>query len=133
MYMAEKPTQDEMASIEEIVGYKPETYLSDEEIEIIRTVFAGRQGAILMHILRKVLMPTVLDPDLPIEEMGKDMWLNQIDFKTLSADEAKAISMGLQMTTKAIFGSLIQLKQLALVKEESPEDRAARRRKNSAR
>lgn len=130
--MEQRPDDGKKASIEDIVGYKAETYLTEKEIKIIQSVFNGTQGKDILKIIRKIMMPSSLDPELPIEEMGKDMFMSKVDFVQLSVEESKAISMGLQLTTKIVFGGLIQLKQLAQIQEETPADKAARLARNSS-
>ena len=120
------------ASLEDVISYTPETYFSEDEITLIRNAFNGAQGARLLKVIRKALLPTVYDPDLPIEEFGKDAFMSLIDFKSLEVAEVKPIAMGLQYMTKAIIGSLINLKDIANVKEPTKEEIADRRRKDLA-
>ncbi len=126
-----RPDEGKKVTIDEIVGYKADTYISEKEIKTIQSVFGGPQGKEILAILRKIMLPTVLDPNLPIEEMGKDMFMQRVDFTTLSVEESKAISMGLQLTIKTVLGGLIQLKQLAMIQEETAADKAERIARNS--
>lgn len=121
------------ASIEDIISYTPETYFSEDELTLLRAHFNGPEGAKLLRIIRKVMLPTVSDPALPIEELGKDIFLGGIDIKQLPEGEVKPTLLGLQYMVKAVMGGLIQLRNMANVKEESPENRAQRREKNSSR
>lgn len=130
--MAEIPGADKKVALEDILGYKAETYLTEEETKLIKSAFGGRNGSKLLHVIRKIMTPTVLDLELPIEEMGKDMFLQRIDFVNLNAEETKAIVMGLQLSTKVLLGGLVQLKQMANISEESAADRASRMQKDSA-
>jgi hypothetical protein len=129
--MAEKPQQP--ISIKDIISYTPEEYFSDEERKLLRSTFGGAQGQRLLKIVRKTLLPTVSDPDLPIEQLAKDLFMSAVDFRPMPAEEVKSVAMGLQLAVKVISGSLMQLRDLANVKEETVQEIAARRAKNSAR
>lgn len=122
----------EPAKLEDIISYTPETYFSEEELELIRGVFNGPSGARLLKVIRKALLPTISDPDLPVEEMAKDIFMSAVDFRQMQVDEVKATAMGLQLTVKLIAGALMQLKNIANIQEESPQNREQRRRKDSA-
>ncbi len=124
--------QDKKATIKDLVGYTPETYLSDDEIAIIQAVFNGPNGNKILKIIRKVMIPSISDPELPIEEMGKDIFMGTIDFKQIPDSEVKQTVLGLQMAAKAVMGAIIQLKQIANVKEENPTELALRQSKGSA-
>jgi len=123
--------QDKKASIKDLVGYTPETYLSDDEIGIIQAVFNGPNGNKVLKIIRKVMIPSISDPELPVEEMGKDVFMGSVDFKQVPESEVKPTVLGLQFAAKAVMGGIIQLKQIANVKEENPTESALRAMKNS--
>lgn len=127
------PPDAKKASLSDVINYTPESYFSDDEIALIRTSFNGPQGMRLLKVVRKVLVPSISDPDLPIEELGKDFFMGVIDFKTLLADEVKPAVMGVQLAMKAIMGGLIQLKQIANIKEETEAEKKNRMEKNSTR
>ena len=123
-----KPTA---ANLEDIISYTPETYFSDVEVTLIRSSFGGSQGAKLLKVIRKALLPTISDPDLPVEELAKDMFMSAVDFRNMPEAEVKATAMGLQMTVKLIAGAVMQLKHIANVKIETEEQAAQRRAKDS--
>lgn len=124
-------TDGKPARLEDMLSYKPESYLSDDELSLIQSTFSGTNGAKLIKILRKILMPTISDPSLPIEEFGKDMFMGQFDFKQTATEEVKPIVLGIQLATKAIMGGLIMLKSMGNVKEESDQEKKARLAKDS--
>lgn len=121
------------AELQDIITYTPETYFSDEEVALIRQSFNGPTGSKLLKVIRKALLPTISDPDLPVEELGKDMFMALVDFTKLQDGEVKPVAMGLQLTAKIIVGSLIHLKTLANVQEETKEEAARRNSKNATR
>lgn len=121
----------EKAQLDEVISYTPETYFKEDEIELIRAHFNGPSGAKLLKVVRKAMLPTISDPDLPVEEMGKDMFMSAVDFRQMQVEEAKAVAMGLQLSAKIIAGALIQLKSLANIKPEDDKSLEARREKDS--
>lgn len=125
--------EGQRARVEDLISYTPDSYFSDDELTLIRNTFNGPQGARLVKILRKVMLPTITDPELPIEEIGRDVFMAKVDFLSMTKEEAKEIATALQMTAKGILGGLVQLRQLATIKEESPQSRTARREKDSSR
>lgn len=123
--------QPQKASLGDIISYTPETYFSDEEIALIRSTFNGSRGQALLKVVRKALIPSVSDPDLPVEEFGKDMFMSAVDFRQMATEEVKPTILGLQLAGKVIFGALMQLRSIANIKEETAAELAARRGKNS--
>jgi len=124
--------ENQRASLADVISYTPETYFSDDELQTIRNAFNGPAGLQLAKVVRKVMLPSISDPELPIEELSKDMFMSQVDFRSLMADEAKPVAMGLQLAAKAIIGGLVQLRTIANVKDENPVNREQRRGKDSA-
>ena len=122
----------EKAELKDIINYTPETYFSEEELELIRSHFNGPSGAKLLKVVRKALLPTISDPDLPVEELAKDMFMSAVDFRIMQDNEVKPTVMGLQLTVKLIAGALMQLKNLANIAPEDEKTAAARREKDSA-
>ena len=125
--------EQQQVKLEDILAYTPDTYFSDDDLTFLRGRFNGPEGSRLLRLIRKIMLPTVSDPELPIEEIGKDIFMSAIDFKSMPEDQVKPVVMGLQLTVKAVMGGLIQLRNLANVKEETAESRAQRRARNSAR
>ena len=124
--------QPKPAQLEDILSYAPPTLFTDDELAILRSHFNGPVGAKLLRIIWKALVPSVHNPDLPMELIGQDLYLGLIDFKSVPQDEAKALAMGLQYTVKGIMGGLTNLKNLANIKDESDAERIARVQKNSS-
>lgn len=125
------PPKDKQMRLEDVLTYTPETYFSESEISIIRGSFSGTEGQRLLKVIRKALIPTISDPDLPAEEFGKDLFMSLVDFKSVPAEEAKPLAMGIQVAMKLILGAIIHLKNIANYNEESDSNRVQRRAKDS--
>lgn len=119
------------AELEDIISYTPETYFSEQELELIRSAFNGPNGRRLLKVIRKALLPTISDPELPVEEMAKDMFMAGVDFRQMQNDEAKSVAMGLQLSVKLIAGALMQLSNIANIAPEDEKKRMAREAKDS--
>lgn len=119
----------EKAQLKDIINYKPDEYLTVEEIAIIRSTFKDNHA--LLKVLRKVFMPTITDGSLPLEEMGKDLWFVGTDFSLLSKEEIQARVIARQEAIKFIAGGFISLKQIANMREENEMEKALRRSKDS--
>lgn len=124
------PNDKQRASLRDVINYEPEKYLSDDEIALIRNTF--KSSPRLFHVLRKVFLPTISDPELPIEQMGDDVYLKNIDWMSMPAEHVKAVMQGRMEAVKFILGGFIQLKMLANDKVESPLQAEARRSKDSS-
>lgn len=118
------------ASLQDLLNYQPETYLSADEISLIQNTFRGNTA--LLKALRKVLLPSVGDPELPPEEIEKDVWLVGRDYAAIPDGEVKSIVLARQDAIKFVMGALIQLKILANSTSEDEVSRAFRRAKDSA-
>lgn len=118
------------ADLKDLLNYDIETYINENEIELLRNTF-GREP-LLAKIIRKIMLPAIGDNELSPEEMGKDIWLQGIDWAQVSADEAKALILGRQLAIKFIMGGLIQLKVMSKVEEkENSVTKALREKQNS--
>jgi len=120
--------QQQKASLRDVLNYEPEKYISDEEMALVRSLTPQH-----LAVIRKMMLPTVADPNLPIEEMGQDAYLTGIDWLTMPAEHAKAVMQGRQEAIKFILGGLIKIKVLAAAKNENPIAAELRRRKDSTR
>jgi hypothetical protein len=120
--------QGQRATLKDIIPYQAQTHLTNNEIELIKATFRGNDE--LLTVLRKLFLPSVGDSSLPLEEIGKDAWLN-IDFSMLQDSEIKPVVLARQDAIKFIGGGLLQLKIIANQKEESEQEAAARRAKDS--
>lgn len=125
--MAEQP-QPKRATLADVINYEPERYITDADLAVIKTLTPEH-----LAIIRKVLLPTISDPNLPIEEMGQDAYLMGIDWLTMSADHAKAIIQGRQEAIKFVLGGLVKLRIMANGSVESPLQKEIRQKKDSAR
>lgn len=123
--------EEKRATLQDMISYMPDSYLSDDELALIRSTFHGERGSDLLKVVRKIFIPSVHDPELPIEELGKDVWMSQVDFRSMAVEEIKAIVQGRQEAIKFIIGGLIQLKNIANIKAENEADRSSRLKKDS--
>jgi hypothetical protein len=122
-------SEQKPATLSDIINYEPDTYLTVEDLDIIRSTFKGNKR--LMRVLRKIMVPSVGDPELPVEEMGNDAWLAMRDWAQVPADEAKILMVARQEALKFIFGGFIKLKMIANSTEESPMSKDVRRKMDS--
>lgn len=118
------------ARLEDILNYDVETYLRPEEMTLIKNTF--RDNPLLLRVLRKVLLPSIGDLDLPPEEIGKDLWLTGVNWEQVTEQEAKPIALGKQLAIKYVMGALINLKMIANDKTETPQQKAMRETKDSS-
>lgn len=128
------PEKKEAATLADIVKgtYVPEQYITSDDIEMVRMHFQGPQGDKLIKVIRKVLMPTAMDPELPIEQLSQDAWFASTDFSQISVNEALPRIIARQDTIKFILGGLVKIKIMANQKVETAEERAARVKKDSS-
>lgn len=123
------PNNKDRATLRDVINYTPEQYFSDSEVVLIRNTF--KDNPVLMGVLRKIFLPTVSDPSLPIEEFSKDALLIGVDWMSMPAEHVKAIIQGRMEAIKFIMGGLIQLRMLAHGSVESPLTAETRRAKDS--
>lgn len=116
-------------SIDEVLGETFETYLTVEDAEIIRNAF--RNNKKLLKAIQKIFLPTIQDPEMPPEAIAEDAWLGGKQWDNIPVDEAKALIVARQDTIKAIAGGLIRIKAISNVKEDSLQEIANRRKKDS--
>jgi hypothetical protein len=119
----------ERATLRDVINYEPDTYLTQDDIKLIQATFRGNNE--LVAVLRKVLLPSVGDPNLPIEELNKDMWLVGRDYAQIPDDAIKSIVLARQDAIQFVLGGLIQLKVIANSKTEDPMETAFKRAKDS--
>lgn len=111
--------------------YQPPLLFSDEEMKLMRTTFGGQNNE-LMKLLRRIFLPTLLDPDVPEEFGSNDMWMDR-DWSIIPVEEVKPIVLARQETIKWVLGSLIRLRTMS----NSPEgitlaELAEKQRKDSS-
>lgn len=121
--------KSKQANLADILNYEADTYLKAEEIALIQSTF---KDARMMRLLRKVMLPTVGDPDMPIEEVGSDMWLVGRDYAAMPNEEIKSVVLARQEAIKFVVGGLIKLKMIANQKVENSVERALREKQNSS-
>lgn len=120
--MADKPT------LKEVLGYTiPEYYTADEK-QFIKNTFAKPEA---LKLLRKMFIPIFADPELPIEQMGKDFFLAGREWANIPADEAKILMVARQEVAKFNLGTLLEIKQIALQPDETEQEKKARLEKDS--
>ena len=121
--------ENKPARLEDVLPYSPESYLSPDEITLIRNTFRGNEK--LIKVLRKLFLPSAFDPELPIEEIGGDVWMANFDFTQMPSTEVKPLVLGRQDAIKFVLGGLIKLKVIANQEEETEIEKAYRRSKDS--
>jgi hypothetical protein len=121
--------KEQPSRLQDIINYEPETYLSEDEVALLRSTF--KDNPRLIKLLRKLMVPSVGDPELPVEEMGNDTWLAMRDWAQVPAEEAKILMVARQEAIKFIFGGIIKIKMLANSAEESPFSKELRRKQDS--
>lgn len=119
----------EQAKLKDVLEYTPESYYTTGELELIKRTFKGNSE--LFRILRKTLLPSVADPNLPMEEFAKDAYLAGKSWATIPEKERATLIVARQEAIEFVLGGLIYLKNLASIKEESLEEMVARRKKDS--
>lgn len=127
--------EQKQTTLNDLLNYAPETYLSEEDLSLLRNTFAGNNA--LVNVLRKLLLPSMGDPMLPVEEMGSDIWLTMgakgpQDWGAMDPLHAQALIIARQDAIKFIAGGLVKLKLIAN-QPQSETNRAERREKDSAR
>lgn len=122
--------ENSKVTLKDVINYEPEKYLSDDEVTIIRNTFKGNPT--LMRVLRKIMIPTMADPNLPIEELSSDFYFAAKDWSQIPADEAKILMVARQEALQFIIGGLIKLNVIANVNEESEEEKQKRQKADSA-
>lgn len=118
------------ATLSDVLNYDPEQYLNESEVALIRSTF--KDNPQLLAVIRKVMLPTISDPHLPIEEMASDALMANLDFAALPEKEIKSIVLARQDALKFIVGGLVKLKVFAASTDETPYQKALRRKKDSS-
>lgn len=116
------------AKLQDVLNYTPEQEFSDAELALIKQHFADPK---LVNAIRKAMLPTISDPDLPIERLGTDAWFGGTDWRQVPADEAKVLIVARQEAVKFILGGLIKLKIMAADHQETEMEQALRRSQDS--
>src|SRR5579883_2826526 len=101
--MAE-PIQPQKAKLEDVLNYQPEQYLSPDDLGLIRSTFKDQR---VMKVIRKVFLPTIADPEMPVEELTSDMWFANRNWEQVPAEEAKILMVARQEAIKFIMTALV--------------------------
>lgn len=117
-------------SMKDLLDYDVDTYLKPEELALIKSIFKGNKE--IFKILKKLLLPSATDIDMPLEEFSKDVWLVGRDYSQIPNDEIKSIVLARQEAIKFVVGGLVQLRVIAESKTETPAEIALRRKNDSA-
>lgn len=121
--------KQERAQLKDILNYDPEVYFSEEEVSLLRSHFKGNVK--LLAVLRKLFIPTIADPSLPIEQMAEDVWMSSREWAQIPAEEAKILMVARQDALKFILGGFVRLKIFLSATEENPMAEALRRSKDT--
>lgn len=114
------PQGGQRARLEDVLNYTPASYFSDAELSLIRNTFGGNPQ--LIKVLRKAMIPTIHDPELPLEQVGDDLFLAGRDYAAIPDAEIKSIVLARQDALKFIAGALIKLQVIANTPVPSPVD-----------
>lgn len=121
--------QQQPAQLRDVLSYTPDTYFSEGELKLIQNTF--KDNPAIMKILRKILLPTIQDPELPLEEWQKDAYQIGKVWNQIPASERSQMILARQDALEFIVGGLIQLKSLANMKIPTEEEVKAITKKNS--
>jgi len=121
---------EQKASLQDVLNYTPQTSLTEWEVKLIKDTFKDNDA--LLNVIRKVMLPSISDPSLPVEEFSKDMFFAHVDWAMMPENEIKPTVLGLQKAAQYILGSFIKLKVIANMKDETDEQRNLRRKKDSS-
>lgn len=121
--------EETKVTLEDVIGYAPETYFSEDEISWIKGTFRNNPKAI--NTIRKVFLPTA--KDLPVEDLTSDMWFNGgADYSMMPAEHIKSLIVARQDVIKWVMNGLVKLKIFANTVDESPQEKTLRMKKDSA-
>jgi hypothetical protein len=121
---------EQRAQLKDMLSYEADTYYSEDEIGLIRRTFKDNNE--LIKVIRKTFLPTISDPELPLEEFQKDWMINGKSWTQIPESERASMVLARQEAIEFIVGGLIMLKNLANIKEESPQEKSNRREKDSS-
>lgn len=121
-----------MAEDKKKLNYMPPLLFSKEEVAQLRALYSGQDNK-NMELLRRVFLPTLIDPGVPVEYGANDMWMDR-DFAGIPPEEVKILVLTRQELIKWVTGSLIRLRQMAnQPEEESAADKESRMKADSSR
>ncbi|RJQ33887.1 hypothetical protein C4568_03740 [Candidatus Parcubacteria bacterium] len=120
----------ERATLKDVLNYEPDKYLADDEVALIQN--AIKYNPTLLKVLRKILLPTYKDIELPNEELESDIFNQGRVWAQIPAEEAKILAVARQDAIAFVMNGLVKLRVIAGLEEESEESKAERRKKDSA-
>jgi len=115
-------------NLEKMLGYKFPERITEADKTLIKNTFNGNED--IWPVLKKVFLPSAIDPNMPIE-FQPDL-LTEIDFASLSAEEAKTVVLARQYMIKGTLGAMMLLKTLAYETSETQKEVEDRQKKNSS-
>ena len=112
-----------------VPGYEQQSYLTKEEKSAIKFAFKGNPT--LFKAIKKLLLPTISDPDMPIEDFGDDIFNRSRTWSQIPAEEAKILAVARQDSIEFLRNALAQISLMVITPDETPDELADRARKNS--
>lgn len=119
-----------MDSPENKINYQVRDRITEEDKEILRVAFGNEK---VFDILKKIIIPSYSDESTPFEMTGADVWLMGRDWSSMPVEEIKALVVAREDTIKYFGGALTYIKTIVNDTQETPENREARRAKDSTR
>jgi hypothetical protein len=100
---------------------------TEEELALLQGVFKGNDK--LLKVLRKVFLPEY-DPNSPLGQ-GVDLWMT-VDVRNLTPEGAYVRLLARNELISHVEQQLIQINYLANMKEETVEEKEARKKADSS-
>lgn len=117
-----------MDSPENKMNYAVKDRITPEDKEILKVAFGDEK---VFGILKKIIIPSYADESTPFEMTGADVWLMGRDWSSMPVEEIKALVVAREDTIKYFGGALTYIKTIVNETEETPQNREARRAKDS--
>ena len=105
---------------------------SDAELDLIKQTFADNEP--LLKLLRKVFLPIITDTSANVGGIAEDVGLHpDFDIKSYQNIEIATVAINARLLAlKHVNDTLVRIKMLAGMKNETVEETKARLEKNSA-
>ena len=114
------------------LNYSVPLLFSKEDVAQLKALYGGQDNK-NMELLRRIFLPSLFDPTVPVEYGANDMWMDR-DFAQIPNEEVKSIVLARQELIKWVTGTLVRIRQMAnQPDEESSADREKRLKANSNR
>ncbi len=84
------PNQGQPARLQDVINYKPDEYFTEAELRLAQTLTSAH-----FKLLRKALIPTITDSDLPIEQFADDAFHAGMEYAQIPNEEVKSIVVNL--------------------------------------